>query len=193
MPGQIGAWWITASVAIVVGGAPGRNVAPLWRLSKLPYFRKVYSAFGRTGGPLGKRATWRRRTSVIGNPIRNLSSACVLPDVFGRDDGHTLAFLRRDSGAINARTETSRGDAIHPGIEIGFLLWQHAAAFFLIDENDCSGGKTFLSCGCNSFLAVGLPQPRGIGYRFQLGEKASVEDYEKSEPGGLQCLPLPDP
>ena len=91
-------------------------------------------------------------------PSTRFSSAGVLANVFGSDNSYACAFFGGDAGAVDAGTKTGRVNPVHPGMNIGSLFRQHAAAFFLIQKDHRTGGKTLaLRCG-NGGLAVGFAQ-----------------------------------
>ena len=62
---------------------------------------------------------------------------------------------------------------IHPGIDVGFLLRQHPAAFFLVEKNNRPRGKAFAARGGNGGLGIRLAQPGRVRNRFQLGVRVS--------------------
>src|SRR5580704_1014780 len=147
LPGRINARRIATSVAVVIGGTPCRNLRPLGRLGKLPAVRDGNAALGGSGHWLGKGTSWRRWAGVVRDPIRNLPSRSVLPDIFSGNDRHTALLFRSNAGAINAGAETCRGHLVHPGIDIRLLHGQHPSAFFLVEKDDRAGGESFVARG----------------------------------------------
>ena len=159
----------------------------------MPHFREVDAARGWTGRRLGEGASRRRRAGVVRDPIRNLPSSGVLPDIPGGDNGHAAAFVSRNARTVNAGAKTGCGYAVRPGVNVRLLLGQHPSPFFLVQKDYCSLGKAFAPRrGCGN-LGIGFAQPTGMGNRFQLRVKPPVEQHEKSEAGRLQCLALPNP
>src|SRR3954467_12112087 len=88
---------VTVSVAAVVTAVRG-NVPTARGLSELPDLREVNAALARARRLLRKRASGRGRASVIDSPVRNLSRASAVANVFGGHDFFAIA--RADSGAI---------------------------------------------------------------------------------------------
>src|SRR5579862_4005175 len=122
LPGRINARRIATSVAVVIGGTPCSNIRPLGRLGELPSLCDGKAALGGSGHWPGKGTSRRRWAGVVRDPIRNLPSGSVLPDIFSGNDRHTALLFCSNAGAINAGAETCRGDLIHPGIDIRLLL-----------------------------------------------------------------------
>ena len=117
--------------------------------------------------------------------------ASVLANIFRGDNRYAGALFGRYAGAVDAGPKSGYVDPVHPGVDVSFLFWQHAAAFFLIQKNNRAGGKALaLRCG-NGCLAVGFAQLGCIRDGFQLGQESSVKQNQKTKPCGLQSRRFP--
>ena len=175
MAGWINSGRIAIPVVIVVV-ALRREIFPSRRLCELPQIRKIQP----TLRWLRRRncAARRWRTRVIGDPKSDVSSARILANVFCRN--HTcLPFFRRNPGAIDPGPESGGTDRIHPRVNVGLLLRQHATAFFDIQKNNRICRKALTPRRAGRRLAIQLPNAGSI--MFQLFVKTSVEQHEKSE------------
>ena len=177
---------IAVAVATVIGAARG-DVFALGRLRELPDFREADSALGWawrvTAGIYGKSAARRGRASVIDGPVDDLARAGALANVFCGDN---VAVIRGgDAGAVDAGAESGGGNGIDPGVDVGFLLGQHASALLLVEEDDGMRGKTFAVRGGGGGFGVGAAELRCAGDGFQFCVEAAVEEHEETEAGGL--------
>src|SRR6202044_1510199 len=127
---------IAVAIWVVVRWTTCRNYGPLWRLGKLPHFGKGNSGVSGARRSLGKSTAGRRRTGIVRDPVRDLSCAGVLADIVRCHDIFATLFCRRNAGAINSGAEAARGDSVHPGVNVGFLLRQHSATLFLVKKDD---------------------------------------------------------
>ncbi len=140
---------------------------------------------------LREHTTRRRWASVVGGPEDNLAPARVLSNVLGGDD--VAAVWSRHAGTVDSGTESSRGDAVNPGIDVSVLLGQHASALLLIEKNNRCTWEPF-SAGCSrGGLRVRLSDPGSIGDGFQCGIEPSVEQNQESETRRLDGAAMPDP
>src|SRR5580704_10120381 len=146
---------IAISIGIVSGTAR-RHVRSLGRLRELPNISKVNAAVCGARRSFGKDASRRRRTGIIPDPVHDLSCASILADIIGGDDVLTTFLQRRNTGTVNASEEAACADAVDPGIDVGFLLWQHAAALLLIEKDDGLRGKAFAPGRGHSRLRIGF-------------------------------------
>src|SRR5580693_1575957 len=177
---------IAVAVATVIGAARG-DVFALGRLRELPDFREADSALGWawrvTAGIYGKSAAGRGRAGVIYGPVDDLARAGALANVFCGDN---VAVIRGgDAGAVDAGAESGGGNGIDPGVDIDFLLGQHASALLLVEEDGGMRGKTFAVRGGGGGFGVGAAELRCAGDGFQFCVEASVEEDEGSEAGGF--------
>ena len=156
-------------------------------MRELPDFSETDAALAgarRVSGRIERKsAAGGRRTGVVDRPVDNLAASSAGANVFRSHD--VLVIFRGDAGAIDARAETGGGDVIDPGIDVGFLLGQHASALLLIKEDDGMRGKAFAAGGSNGSLSVGNADFLCVGDGFQFSVKASVEEDEESEACGF--------
>src|SRR5246127_336080 len=129
---------IAISVTAVIVASTG-NILALGRLRELPDLGEVDAAFRRTRRRQRNRASRRERAGVVGRPIRNLSRAGSLANVFGGNGVFAIGGAR--AGAINSGAESCDADGINPCVDVGLLFREHAPALFLIEEDDCAAGK----------------------------------------------------
>ena len=107
---------------------------PLGRLRKLPNVCEGHSTSRRCWGRLWKGATRRRWTGVICHPKNNVSSTCILTDIFGGNHRDAFGFRRSDARTVDSGAEPAPVHAIHPCMNVGPLFGQHASTFFLIEK-----------------------------------------------------------
>ena len=167
------------------------DVFALGRLGKLPYIGEADAALCRRRGKPRECASRRRRTGIVGNPIRNLSCPSTLPDVFCGD--HLLLVRRYLPGAIDSGTESRSHNAIHPGIDVCLLLRQHSSTLLLIKKDDGLGGKALPTRRSCSGGSIRLSQLLGPGDGFQLSIETPVEQNQKAEPVRLHGSPVSSP
>ena len=146
-----------ATSIVVIALTTSRNILSLRRLCELPDIGERNST--RTGRKraLRKRASGRRRTSVIRHPVSNGSRTRVLPYVLGGDHAVATLLLRRNSGTINARPKARLVNSIHPRKQVCLLLRQQPTALFLIEKNDGLRSKTLTGRGLTARCASALP------------------------------------
>jgi len=178
---------IAFSVSAVIR-AVGGNIFALRGLRELPNVREADAAFGGTWRRFRKSAAGRGRTRVIDRPVDDVvcgagALARVGANIFGGDD--VVVIGRWDAGAVDARAESSGGNAIDPRVNVGFLLGQHASALLLVEEDDGVRGKAFAARGSGGGLCVGVAELACVGDGFQFGVEASVEEHEKTEARGF--------
>src|SRR4051794_12996731 len=173
---------VTVSVAAVVTAVRG-NVLTARGLSELPDLGEVNAALARARRLLRKRASGRGRASLIDCPIRNLSRASGLANVFGRH--HFFAIARAHAGAINSGAESGGHNGINPGVNVGLLLGEHAASLLLIEEDDGGAREAFAARGRGGDEGIRLSQSLRIGGSLQLRVHAAIKQNEKAEAGGL--------
>jgi hypothetical protein len=172
---------ITIPIHIVVCGAPSGGIFSFRGLGELPDAGKINTTFSRTWRVLGKGASRRRRAGVIAHPERNLSRPCVSADVLSGDDVLAAFFCSGYPRAIYPGAETSGGYAVHPGIDVGSLLGEHAPPLLLVEEDNGSPGKAFATGRGGSGLGVGLAKSGCVGDRFQFGVETAVVEHEKTK------------
>src|SRR5580693_1983029 len=161
---------IAVAVATVIGAARG-DVFALGRLRELPDFREADSALGWawrvTAGIYGKSAAGRGRAGVVDGPINDLASASIFANIFGGDD--VVVVFCRDPGTVDAGAKSSGGDGVNPGVDVGFLLGQHASALLLVEEDGGLRRKAFAARGGGGGLCVGVAELCRAGGGFQFG------------------------
>ena len=106
---------ITFSVRVVIRWTSRGNIFSFGRLSKLPDIGEVDAAFRWVRRNAGKCTSRRRRTRVARDPVCDLSSGGILPNVLGGDDRCAAGFFRGDSRTINPNPKSRRLHAVHPG------------------------------------------------------------------------------
>src|SRR5271167_4737845 len=111
----VGSGRIAVPVAAVVGAVTG-DVLALRGLRELPDLGESDSALVRTRRVLWKRASWRRRASIVDGPVDDCAFPCTLMNVFGCD--HAAVVHRGDAGAVDARSKSRRRDAVDPGVNV---------------------------------------------------------------------------
>src|ERR1700749_2828140 len=158
---RIHSWWVAVPIGVMVCRAFRREVPPLWRLRKLPNLSKADPTICRRRRVPWKRASWRRRTNIVGHKKHNRPSAGTLLNVFGCHDAD-FAFLRRNSGTIDASAKSSSSHCIHPCVDVSLLLWQHPATLFDVEKNDGVRRKALPPCGSASSLPVRFAEPSRI-------------------------------
>ena len=173
---------IAVAVAVVVGAASG-DVFTLGRLCELPDFGERNAAPGGACRVSRKTAAGCGRAGVVDRPVDDVASARASADIFGGDD--VAVVFRGDAGAVDAGAESRGRDAVDPGVDVSFLLGQHASALLLVEEDDGMRGKTFLAGGGCGGLRVGVANFLCVGDRFQFRVDAAVEEHEESEAGGF--------
>ena len=124
------------------------DVFALWRLRELPDFGESNTALSRAWRASGriyrKRAAGRGRADIVDRPVNDLASGGALANVFG---GNYVAVVSSgNAGAVNAGAESGGGDGVDPGVDVGFLLGQHASALLLVEEDDSGRGKALALC-----------------------------------------------
>ena len=172
-----------------VAGALSREVFSPRRLCVLPDIRKRNVAGLRTRSASRKCASRGRWARVVCDPVNDFPSARVLTDILCRDHRGST-FWRRDTRTVNSRAESSRVYLIDPGINVGLLLGQHTAAFFLVEKNHGSLRKAFAASGCEGSFRVRSPE-RGRIDLLQLRIEPSVEQNQKTDPAALIVFRLP--
>src|SRR5580704_4473971 len=132
---------VAISVTVVGGWTSRRDIFPSGRLSKLPDISETDAALRRARWLLGKHASRRGWTSVVGNEVNDLAPAGILANVICRNDRCAPVFFGRYTGTVNARTKAASVHPVNPGIDVGFLFGQHASALLLIEKDDGVSGK----------------------------------------------------
>src|SRR5580704_4160605 len=127
---------IAVAIRVVVRRTTCRDLGPLRRLSKLPYFGKWNSSVDGTRRSFGKSAPRRGWAGIVRDPVRDLSCAGVPADIVRCNDIFATLFCGRNARAVNSSAKAARGDSVDPRINVGFLLGQHASALFLVEEDD---------------------------------------------------------
>src|ERR1700722_1379667 len=132
---------------------------------------------------LRKRASRRGRAGIVDRPIDDRARSGVLANVFRRD--HVAIVRRSDPRTINTRAKSRGSDAIDPGVNVGLLFRQHAAALLLVEKNNDRAWKSLAPCSRSGSLRVRSPEASCVCAGFQLGVEPPVEEHKKSESGGL--------
>lgn len=148
---------IAVPVGVVVCGTTGCEGLAPGRLGELPNLCEIDATLRRTKWRIWERASRRRRTYVISHEVLNSSAARILSNVIGGDDGSSIIFFGGDSGTINAGAKTCGGDSIDPGVDVGFLLRQHASTLFLIEKNYGSRRKALMASRHDGSMCVRSP------------------------------------
>src|SRR5712691_2089071 len=117
------------------------DVSPLGRLRELPDFGEGNAALRGIRRMRRKNAAGRGRTRVIDRPVDDLASGGAVTNVFGSD--HVAVIFCGHAGAVDAGAESGGTHGVNPGIDVGFLLGQHASALLLVEEDDGVRGKAF--------------------------------------------------
>lgn len=102
-----------------------------------------------------------------------------MADIFGCNNIPIIR--RRNARTINSCAESSRNNAVNPGVNVGLLFGQHASALLLIKKDDGPARKAFLTRGCSGSPRIGPADQLCIAYRFQFGVQAAIEQHKKSE------------
>src|SRR5258708_13690198 len=175
---------ITVGVAAVVG-ASASYVLALGRLRELPDFGEADGALGGAWRRFRKRAAGRGWAGIVNCPVDDMASGSAVANVFGCNN--VAVIFRGDAGAVDAGAESGGGDGIDPGVDVGLLLRQHAAALLLIEEDDGLRGKAFAAGSSCGGLGVGAPQFFGVSDGFHVGLHSPVDEPQDSATGGTHA------
>ena len=179
---------------VVVGTARG-HIFSLRRLRVLPDLGEadtaLYWAWGMSGRIYRKCTAGRGRAGIIDRPIDDLAASRILADIFRGDD--IVVIFRCDPGAIDSGTESGGDHTVDPGVDISLLLWQHASALFLVEEDDGVRGKPFAAGGSGGGMRIGVAELRCASDRFQFCIEASIEEDEESEACGFNGSAVASP
>src|SRR5580698_1339432 len=190
---DIHSWRITISIGVVSRWASSGDVVSARRLGKLPDLGKTDSTVSAARRLAREDASRRGRTGIVGDEVYDPASTCVLANVVGGDDGCAMIFFGGNAGAVYSGAKTGSVHAINPGIDIGFLLRQHASALLLVEKDDGVSGESLAVCSGDSGSRVGFAECSGAGNSFQIGIQPAIEQQQKSESRSFQFRALPDP
>src|SRR5208282_551416 len=173
---------VAVSIPVVSRTASG-NLFSLRRLRELPDLSEANSALGGAGRTGWEVASRSGRAGIVGDPISDVATGSVRANVFR---SHNIAVIRSgDAGAVDTGAESGGRDRVDPGVDVSFLLGQHAPALLLIEEDDGLRRKAFAPRGSDGGLRVGVPKLGCVGNGFQFGVQTSVEEHEESEASGF--------
>src|ERR1035437_6601291 len=129
-------WRIAVAVRRIGLAAGGSHVGTPRGLRELPCFGEGHAAAGGSWRRLGKSAARRRATLIVADKEANVAAAVMIANVVGRHHGDSIRLAKRNARTVHARTIASAHHAIDPGMNVGALLGQHAAALLLIEKED---------------------------------------------------------
>src|SRR5579864_2389791 len=184
---------IAVAITRIVCSTTCSDVAALGRLGELPYACKRHAALGRRWSVPRKGAARRGRTRVIRDPVRYFSGAFILANVFGGNYRYSVSLGRGNSRTVDACAKSAGIHTIDPGIEVGLLLREHAAAFLLVEKDERSLWKSFSMRGNDGSGGIGAAQCGGVAGFAQFCVQTAIEEHKESESGLLDCVPLAHP
>lgn len=118
----------------------------------------------------------------------------LVADVLGGGEGVAGAVGDGLAADVNAGAEVGAGDGLGPGEEVAHLLGEHAAAFFLVKEENGVGGEVLAGGGGDGCFAIFTAEGvgRDVGGPDLLVELAVGED-EEAEAGAEDFVALAEP
>src|SRR5580704_6583039 len=166
---------VAIAIGVMGSWATHRDIFSARRLGKLPDIGKIDAALRGVRWLLRKRAPRRGRTGVVGYEIDDLAPAGVLANVVGGDDGSAVIFLGGNAGTVDSGAETGSDHAVDPGVDVGFLLGQHASPLFLIKKDDGVARESFAMSGRYRDLRIGFAERGRAGNGLQFCVEPTVE------------------
>src|SRR5208337_183259 len=89
-------------------------------------------------------ASGRRRASIVVDPVDEAGRSDVRLNVLRGGDVHTLTFVHRNRGAIDAGAVAGFREGVAPGLEILVIWGRQAATFLNVQKNHGAYGKALL-------------------------------------------------